>query len=126
VLALAENLELEHQALRRGDAALLEAGAHGDRLDELRARIEDAEAEGTTVAEQYTIDDVHVTLVVPFGKQSGLSLGLESTGTVTTETYDSDGSLVSRSSAPFAKSFVMGRPTGGRWLNVAVLPLEEP
>ena len=67
---------------------------------------------------------MHVTLVVPFGKQAGLSLGLESRGTVTTETYDGDGNLVSRSSAPFATSFVMGRPTGGRWMNVAVLPLE--
>ena len=81
-----------------------------------RTRAED----GTTVAEQYAIDDVHVTLVVPFGKQAGLSLGLESRGTVTTETYDGDGNLVARSSAPFATSFVMGRPTGGRWMNVAV------
>ena len=124
VLALAENLELEHQALRRGDADLLEAVDHGDRLDELRQRVEDAAEGGTTIAEQYAIDDVHVTLVVPFGEQSGLSLGLESRGTVTTETYDDDGNLVSRSSAPFATSFVMGRPTGGRWMNVAVLPLE--
>ncbi len=124
MLALAENLELEHQALRRGDADLLEAVDHGDRLDELRQRVEDAAEGGTTIAEQYTIDDVHVTLVVPFGEQTGLSLGLESRGTVTTETYDGDGNLVSRSSAPFATSFVMGRPTGGRWMNVAVLPSE--
>jgi Na+-translocating ferredoxin:NAD+ oxidoreductase RnfD subunit len=124
VLALAENLQLEHQALRRGDADLLEAVDHGDRLDELRRRIEDAAASGTTVVEQYQIDDVTITLVVPFGRQAGLSLGLESRGTVTTETYDADGDLRSRSSAPFATSFVMGRPTGGRWLNVAVLPLE--
>ena len=67
---------------------------------------------------------MNITLVVPFGRQAGLSLGLESRGTVTTETYDADGDLRSRSSAPFATSFVMGRPTGGRWLNVAVLPLE--
>ena len=43
VLALAENLELEHQALRRGDAdAAPEAVDHGDRLDELRRRLDDA------------------------------------------------------------------------------------
>jgi hypothetical protein len=126
VLTLAENLQLEHQALRRGDAALLEAVDHGDRLDELRRRIQDGAAGGTTVVEQYQIDDVTITLVVPFGRQAGLSLGLESRGTVTTEAYDADGDLLSRSSAPFVTSFVMGRPTGGRWLNVAVLPLEAP
>ena len=124
VLTLAENLQLERQAVQRGDAALLEAVDHGDRLDEMRRRIQDAAAGGATVVEHYEIDDVNITLVVPFGRQAGLSLGLESRGTVTTETYDADGDLRSRSSAPFATSFVMGRPTGGRWLNVAVLPLE--
>ena len=44
VLALAENLQLERQALRRGDADLLEAVDHGDRLDEMRRRIQDAAA----------------------------------------------------------------------------------
>ena len=125
VLALAENLELEHQALRLGDAALLPVVDHGDRLDELRRRLDDA-ADGTMAAERYSIEDVRITLVVPFGRQTGLSLGLESRGTVTTETYRSDGDLVSRSSSPFAKSFVLGRPTGGRWLTVAVLPLKSP
>jgi hypothetical protein len=124
VLTLAENLQLERQALQRGDAVLLEAVDHGDRLDEMRRRIQDAAVDGTTVLEQHQIDDVHITLVVPFGAQAGLSLGLEARGTVTTETYDAEGDLRSRSSAPFATSFVMGRPTGGRWLNVAVLPLE--
>ena len=44
-----------------------------------------------TVVERYQIDDVTVTLLVPFGEQDGLSLGLESRGTVTEETYDADG-----------------------------------
>jgi hypothetical protein len=126
VLALAENLQLERQALQRGDMETLDAVDHGERLDEMRSRIRDAAARGTTVLEQHQIDEVHITLVVPFGEQAGLSLGLEARGTVTTETYDADGELRDRSEAPFATSFVMGRPTGGRWLNVAVLPLEEP
>ena len=45
---------------------------------------------------------------------------------MTTETYDAGGEVRSRSVASFATSFVMGRPTGGRWLNIAVLPLEAP
>lgn len=126
VLALAENLQVERQALQRGEVETLEAVDHGDRLDEMRRRIEEASDGGTKVVEQYQIDDVKITLVVPFGRQAGLSLGLEARGTVTTETYDAGGGLQSRSSAPFATSFVMGRPTGGRWLTVAVLPLEAP
>jgi hypothetical protein len=122
VLTLAENLQLERQALRRGDAEMLAAVDHGVRLDEMRRRIQDAAADGRTVVEQYRIDDVKITLIVPFGRQVGLSLGLESRGIVTAETYDVAGDLHSRSSAPFATSFVMGRPTGGRWLIVAVLP----
>ena len=77
------------------DASILTAINHGDRLDEMRARLEAAEATGVTEIERYQIDDVTVTLLVPFGKQEGLSLGLESRGTVTEETYDAAGELES-------------------------------
>jgi Na+-translocating ferredoxin:NAD+ oxidoreductase RnfD subunit len=124
VLVLAENLQLENQALLRDDPAILEAVDHGDRLDDLRARLESARATGVTVVEQYEIDTVHVTLLVPFGRQDGLSLGLESRGTVTTETYDRGGELSGRTTQPFATTFVMRRATGARWLNVDELPLD--
>ena len=39
VLMLAENLLLESQAVRRNDVSILEAVDHGDRLDEMRARL---------------------------------------------------------------------------------------
>ena len=110
VLTLAENLQLEAQALLRADRAVLEAVAHGDRLDEMEGRLRRAAAGGPTVVERYELDDVHVTLVVPFGKQVGLSLGLESRGTMTTETYDAAGELRTRTSSPFATTFVLGRP----------------
>ncbi len=58
----------------------------------MQDRLEAAEATGVTEIERYQIDDVRVTLLVPFGKQEGLSLGLESRGTVTEETYDAAGS----------------------------------
>jgi hypothetical protein len=122
VLTLAENLELERQALLRSDPAILEAVDHGDRLEEMRSRLDEAEATGTTAVERYQIDDVNVRLLVPFGRQDGLSLGLDSTGTVTTETYDAGGQLQTRETSPFAEMFVLRRATGGRWLNVAVLP----
>ena len=93
-------------------------------VEQMQGRLLDARATGTTVIERYQIDDVHVTLLVPFGRQDGLSLGLESTGTVTTETYDEAGKLQSSDSSPFASTFVLRRATGGRWLNVAQLPLD--
>ena len=91
----------------------------------MQARLDEAAATGATVVERYQIDDVNVTLLVPFGRQDGLSLGLESSGTVTEETYDAGGQLQERTSAPFATTFVMRRATGDRWLNVAVLPLNR-
>jgi hypothetical protein len=122
VLTLAENLELERQALLQADATILDTVDHGDRLEEMQTRLRDALDTGRTVVEQYQIDDVHVVLIVPFGQQVALSLGLESRGTVTRETYDADGSLQARDSGPFATTFVMRQVTGGRWLNVAELP----
>jgi hypothetical protein len=122
VLTLVENLEFENQALLHADATILTAVDHGDRLDEMRRRLQESAATGTIIIERYQIDDVNVTLLVPFGKQDGLSLGLVSRGTVTKETYDSAGHLQTRASSKFAKTFAIRRATGGRWLNVAVLP----
>jgi hypothetical protein len=68
---------------------------------------------------------MNVRLVVPFGVQTGLSLGFDSRGTVTEETYNASGALVDRQTKPFADTFVTRRATGDRWLNVAVLPLDN-
>jgi len=121
VLTLAENLELENQALLRSDAEILTAVDHGDRLAEMEARLTAAVASGTTVIHRHQFDAVHVTLLVPFGRQDGLSLGLVSRGTVTRETYDAAGDLQGRVSSPFVATFVLRQATGGRWLNVDVL-----
>jgi hypothetical protein len=120
VLTLVENLELENQAVLRADPTILPAVDHGDRLDEMNARVEDAAAGRPTVVERYQIDDVNVVLIVPFGQQTSLSLGLDARGTVTAERHVA-GEVTSRSTAPFATTFVMRQVTGGRWLNVGVL-----
>jgi hypothetical protein len=121
VVTLGENLQLEAEALRRRDASILTAVDHGDRLDEMRGRL-NAAAGAPIVVERYAFDSVTMSLLAPFGRQSGLSIGLDSRGTVTSETLDASGSVVSRTTAPFAKTFVIRRATGDRWLNVAVLP----
>ncbi len=122
LVTLAENLELENQALLRADGGVLAAVDHGDRLKEMQGRLRDAVASGRTVIEHYRFDTVHVVLIVPFGVQTGMSLGFESRGTATAETYDAAGALLSRQASPFDLTFAVRRATGGRWLNVAVLP----
>jgi hypothetical protein len=122
VLTLAENLELENQALLRADPTILSVVDHGDRLIEMQQRLQDVVASGSTVIDRYQIDTVSMSLLIPFGRQTGLSLGLDSRGTLVQETYDAAGVLQASQSSPFAKTFVVRRATGGRWLNVAVLP----
>jgi hypothetical protein len=91
-------------------------------LIEMQDRLHKAVASGSTTIALYKFDTVTMSLLAPFGRQSGLSIGLDSRGTVTQETYDASGALPSRTTAPFAQKFVIRRATGARWLNVAVLP----
>lgn len=123
VLTLAENLELESQALLRRDASILAAVDHGDRLAEMQQRVAEAASTGTTTVVQYRFDSMDVRLLVPFGMQTSLSLGFDSTGTLVRSTYDDSGALQSWVEEPFSYTFAMRRATGDRWLNVAVLPL---
>ncbi|MEO6208282.1 MAG: hypothetical protein ABIP77_10070, partial [Candidatus Limnocylindrales bacterium] len=66
---------------------------------------------------------VRVVLIVPFGAQTGVSIGFVSHGTVVRQTYDPNGSLEGSTTAPFDLTFAVRRATGSRWLNVGVLPL---
>lgn len=126
VAALAQNLALESRALLERDELLLAAVDHGDRLDEMRERLQEAEATGTTTVERYAFDAIHVTLLIPFGQQSGLSLGLTGRGTVVTEQYGADGVLADSETTPFERTFAMRQATGSRWMLVAVLPPAAP
>ncbi len=125
VVSLAQNLELENQALLERDASLLTAVDHGDRLDEMQRRLDGATASGATTIAHYDFDAIDVSLLVPFGQQTGLSLGLRGRGTVTEERYAADGTLTDRRSSPFDQTFAMRQATGARWMLVAVLPAPE-
>jgi Na+-translocating ferredoxin:NAD+ oxidoreductase RnfD subunit len=122
VVTLGENLLLENEALLRRDATILPAVDHGDRLAEMQQRSQAAAASGSTTVTTYDFDTVEFSILEPFGVQSGLSLGLDATGTATHTTYDAAGNVTATVSEPFANQFVMRRATGDRWLNVAVLP----
>jgi hypothetical protein len=121
-VSLAQNLEIENQALLQRDGSLLSAVDHGDRLDEMQQRLDDVSAGGTATVAHYDFDAIDVSLLVPFGQQSGLSLGLRGRGTVTEERYADDGTLIDRRTAPFDQTFAMRQATGDRWMLVAVLP----
>jgi hypothetical protein len=58
------------------------------------------------------------------GDQSGLSLGFEARGTVEVGTYE-DGEEVGTTTEPFRTTFMLSRPTGGRWLTMGTLPYGE-
>ncbi len=122
VVSLAQNLELENRAVLQRDATILPAIDHGDRLIEAQARINAAVASGSFVVTHYDFDAIDVSLLVPFGRQDGLSLGLAGIGTKTEETYDAAGRLQASQTSPFDLTFAMRRATGARWLTVAVLP----
>ena len=68
-------------------------------------------------------ESVVARLLIPFGAQTGLSLGLDARGTVTTETYDAAGNLIASETLPLEQTFAMRRVTGDRWLNVGVFPI---
>jgi hypothetical protein len=122
LVTLAQNLEVENQALLRRDESLLEAVDHGDRLIQMQGLLSDAETTGNVTVRHYTFDTVDVKLLVPFGKQTGLSLGFHVTGTATAQTYDSAGNVTSTTTEPVDTMFAVRRATGARWLNVGDLP----
>ncbi len=125
VIALSQALALEPRALLERDDALLAAIDHGDRLTEMQLRVDEALASGTTTVEHYAFDEIHVTLLVPFGVQTGLSLGLTGRGTVAVEHYGADGIRTGSETREFHQTFAMRQATGARWMLVGVLEPES-
>jgi hypothetical protein len=115
-LVLAENLEVEAQALLQLDPELLAAVDTGPRLEQLRARLAEARERGRTMVDHYRFDALHLVRAVPSLGQSGLALGFEARGVVESTTYDVDGDRIASTTASFAVTFVLGQPTGERWL----------
>ncbi|MFN8519542.1 MAG: hypothetical protein U0667_09205 [Chloroflexota bacterium] len=123
-LTLARLLAVEDQAMLSGDQALLEQVDHGDRLDEMTARLSTAQGTGQPTTIDYDFDDLFLTQRL-LGRQSGMGMAFEATGTQTESTYDGAGSVVSRQESPFAQTFVIRQVFGDdRWFIVGVLPTE--
>ncbi len=120
---LAEDLATETQALLTADKDLLSAVAFGDRLIEMRQRVDDAISAGETVVDDYRFDSLRISSVIRSAGQSGLSLGIDARGTLAEITYDASGDQAETATSPFALTFVLSRPTGSRWLIRATQPL---
>jgi hypothetical protein len=121
-LTLAENLEVEAEALLGADGGLLPAVDHGERLREMQRRVDEAVTTGETTVERYTFDSLHLVPIFAARGQAALSLGFEARGSVERITYGVDETEVGRSTSPFAFTFVLSQPTGGRWLIVDTRP----
>ena len=122
LVTLAQNLAIENEAMLHADNALLAVSDHGDRLAEMQQRLVDAQATGRTVLTTYRFDKGSVSLLVPFGKQDGFSLGFHMTGTQIVQTRDAAGAVLNSAESPLDQVFAVRRATGDRWLLVAVLP----
>ncbi|MEZ4595334.1 MAG: hypothetical protein R3C32_00070 [Chloroflexota bacterium] len=123
-LTLARLLRVEHQALLTGDRTLLEAVDHGDRLDEMTGRADEARATGRTQVTDYGFDTLFLTQRL-LGRQSGMGMAFEATGTQTESTYDAQGARIGTQQSPFALTFVIRQVFGDdRWFIVGVLPTE--
>ena len=119
---MAENLEIESQALRRADPSLLRAVDHGARLIALEDAIENGEVRKERIVPYYRFDSLHLKVIWSNGVQGGASLGFAAAGTATEAVYDLNGLELTRSSAPFSATFVLSQPTGERWMIVDVIP----
>jgi hypothetical protein len=83
--------------------------------------IETGEVRKERAVPSYEFDRLHLRVVHSNGSQGGASLGFEATGTATEVIYDLEGGELRQTSAPFAATFVLGQPTGSRWMLVDVV-----
>jgi parallel beta-helix repeat protein len=123
-MMLAENLEIEAEATRRGEAQLLLAADFGPRLAEMQRRFEGSAATGEWVVAHYRFDSLHLRVFETAGGQ-GADLAFDATGVVDEVTYDADGVELGRDSAPFASTFVLRQAGGDRSLILDVVDEAE-
>ena len=123
-LALAEDLLIEAEAMRRADSSLLRAANDGQRLIDMERRIEVAATRGEFIVSNYRFDSLHLFVVFTDGTQGGASLAFEGRGLLEVVTLDAEGGEIGREESPFASVFVMREGSGDRWLITDELPPE--
>jgi hypothetical protein len=118
---LAWNLQVEAEALATGDASLLSAVDHGQRLLDLQALVAAAGESEDRVVPTYRFDSLRLVVVFPGGLQSGPNAGLQATGTVTEVVHRADGEREALPARPLATTFALRLFSDGRWLTTDTL-----
>lgn len=121
-LNLAENVATEAKAVETGDVQLLGASSFGQRLINMRKRVEEAADTGEGVVINYRFDTLTLTRVVLPGGQ-GSDMAFDATGEAEFVVHHVDGTTET-SSAPFSATFALRQTGGERWLLTEVL--DEP
>ena len=122
-VALAEDLAIEAEAMRRAESSYLREAADGERLIDQERRIEMAATAGQLPVPHYLFETLHLHVVHIAGPQGGASLALDARGTVETTTYDSQGAELGRVTTDFEATFVLRQTATGRWLIAVEVPL---
>lgn len=119
-VALAEDLAIEREAMRRADTSLLRSADDGGRLIEMERRIQAAATAGRLPVLDHTFETLRLEVAFADGPQGGAALALASSGTVEQVTYDAAGTELGRAHAPFRSTFVLHQGPSGRWVIIAV------
>ena len=114
-LMLAENLEIEAEAMIRGESEALLAADFGSRLEEMQGKMARFIASGEWTVPTHAFDSLHLRIVPAFGGQ-GMDLAFDATGTIREITYDADREVLATESRSFATTFVLRQATDDRWL----------
>jgi hypothetical protein len=120
VVAFAENLATEAEALRRADGGMLAGVATGDHLAQLQRRLDEALTTGVRRAHEYRFDSLHVAVAERPEGQSSAGLSVQVTGTRDVVVFDALGNETSRSPEGYAADFMLRQVAGDRWLIAAV------
>ncbi len=122
VRSLLFNLDVEAQAIERGDAGLLVAVDHGQRLIDMTDSVQ-ATSGHERIVSTYTFDHIHLGVVFPGGFQSGPNAGLSVTGTALDTTLAPDGAVLSTSQRAIVVEFTLRATESGTWLTSGTIPV---
>ncbi|MGA7271700.1 MAG: hypothetical protein WB239_11555, partial [Acidimicrobiia bacterium] len=120
-LALAQDLAVEGEAMRKLDPSLLRVADGGDRLVAMERQIESAATEGSATVSNYRFDMLELTVVYSDGPQGGADLALVAGGTVEQLTVAADGTESGLDRGRFHSTFVLGQNSAGRWVIMSEL-----
>jgi hypothetical protein len=112
------DLVIESEARRSHDLTLAGTGAESDGLSEFTDVIKQDIAAGKSVLKTYTFSSITLTLYLPkFSSQAARLVGIDLHGTSTLTTRNSAGTVISKSTSAYDKSWGLDRnASASNWL----------